>query len=389
MKHISYDKIKDLIQHNNLYLYSALDDLSCLREATFFLKKWQKNGFASEMSYMERPPEILTDPKNVLNSANSVIILGIPYFHGESEDEKKGFGRVAKYALGRDYHKVFKKKLKGFLNDLYSLVGDFEYRLASDAVPLLERALALRGGIGKVGRNSMLISNPFGSFFFLVEIFFDFYIDEIPSLYNRGNIITCGKCQRCLNQCPNHALEEEYVLNPKKCIAYLTIEHRGMFSNEERKAIGNWIFGCDNCQLCCPYNKISIKKFNRELIFSEFLPESGCGEWLKLAEVLKIHTHEDFVAKFAGTPIMRAKREGLLRNAAVVAANTNTFEIFNDLLESYKNDPSELVKSHLLWSMASLASKVSNNLVTKVKNLIFLASKNDDMPLLKEEAKKL
>ena len=388
MKHISYNKIEVLIQRHNLHLYSVLNDLSCLQDATFFLEKWQKSGYASEMSYMERSPELLANPKNVLSNAKCAIVLGIPYFHGESTEGKKGFGRVAKYAFGRDYHKVFKKRLQGLLTDLYGLVGDFEYRLATDSVPLLERAVALRAGIGKVGRNSMLISRKYGSFFFLAEIFFDFYVDDIP-LNKQCNDICCGKCQRCLKRCPNHALEELYVLNPKKCIAYLTIEHRGMFSIEERKAIGNWIFGCDECQLSCPYNKLAIKNFNQEDIFSEFLPSNGCGEWLDLSKVLKIHTHEEFVANFAGTPIMRAKREGLLRNAAVVAVNTDSYEIFDDIFDSYKNDTSELVKSHLLWALASLAPKISNNEVNKVKDLIFIARKNIDMPFLKQEAKTL
>jgi len=373
---IDYDTLVHLAKKHNLTPLAVLDDLSALQDSYKYLKSWQDADFSADMSYMKKTPERFINPLESFPTAKTIMIVAISYRHKISNEyHKTGYGHVAQYARGLDYHKVLKKKCIAFLEELKSLFGDFCFRFASDAIPLLEKALAVRAGLGFIGQNTLLIRPHFGSYFFLVELFLDFEVINIPNI--TVNVANCGNCGRCFKHCS--AFEKPYVLNAAKCVSYLTIEKRGMLPLDEREKLKNWIFGCDECQDVCPYNKLNG---DSDEIFAEF--NQGCGEWLKLENILKIRTHEVFVKQFAGSPIIRAKREGLVRNAAIVAANTKSWQNFNDLCLAYEEDESEIVRSHALWALAKLALEMGEKSISKVKLLLDSARK--DTLTVKSEA---
>jgi epoxyqueuosine reductase len=209
--------------------------------------------------------------------------------------------------------------------------------------------------MGFIGKNTLLIVPGQGSFLFLAEILWNVEIvDDEPPDRELKSPANCGSCQRCLDSCPTGAFVSPYVLDARKCISYLTIEKRGALSIQERKWLGEWVFGCDVCQEVCPFNHVSIKRNGRARI-SPLRAEYGVGRVLSLQEVLKIRSHGEFVAQFGGTAVARAKREGLLRNAAVVAANTCAVPLLRDLIDVAQSDEAGVVRQHCLWAAVTLA----------------------------------
>lgn len=286
------------------------------------LANWQKNSYFGEMQFMNR--EVLRTPENLWPQFKSIITFSVYYSRKKRLPLPKGFGKVARYAWGRDYHKVLRKKLEKFTERLVLQSGiNFNYRIFTDSVPLLERAVANQAGNGFIGKNTMLIRPKAGSFNFIAEILTDVEIGE-----NKINVIStsCGECRRCQDLCPTSAFVSEYVLDARKCISYLTIEKRGVLSASESDSISDWLFGCDVCQDVCPFNHKSLKS-EEEADLNEFDESLGAGQMLNLSEVLEIDTDVGFLDRFAGTPIMRTKRQGLIRNALIVAANTDCLEL--------------------------------------------------------------
>ena len=329
------------------------------------LSDWQRQGFAGEMEFMKRDPEILSSPKHFLPAARSALVLSATYDQTPVEPPPPGFGRVARYAWGKDYHRVLKKKLQDLVRMVeHELGAPLQARVFSDSVPLMERTLARSGRTGFVGKNTMLITPGVGSFFFLSEIIWDLEITDVPhkgESPERG----CGGCSRCISECPTDAFAAPYILNASRCIAYLTIEKRSALALAERSAIGHWIFGCDVCQEVCPFNFTALKTRRRAHI-SALQSDVGVGPYLNLKEVLRIRTHEEFVQRFGGTAIMRAKREGLLRNAAIVVANTCAYDAVHDLIQAASQDSSAVVRQHAVWALG----EVANGLGTEVKKSI-------------------
>jgi epoxyqueuosine reductase len=340
-------------------------------EASFH--NWCGEGYAAGMSYMTRRPELHARPRLLVPYAQSLITLAVDYYASTPAfDNEHRYGRVARYAWGLDYHDVVKPRLKALVGRIEQIAGrDIHSRCFVDAVPLLERGVAARGGLGFFGKNTNLLQSRSGSWFFLSEILLDL---ELPP-DNVEIKVSCGSCRRCLDACPTDAFPAPYQLDSRKCISYLTIENKREIPRALRAAVGDWIFGCDVCQDVCPFNR-----FAADTQWPEFHPQAGVGPRLDLVEVLSISSDVEFRSRFRGTPLTRPKRGGLLRNAAVVAANVGATSAVPRLIERVENDGEALIRSHCLWALGRLDSKRAEPLAER-------ALKGDPDQLVREEAR--
>lgn len=310
------------------------------------LREWQAAGMAGEMAYMNRPVELLSDPRKLQKSARSVISLGVSYYPGEHPENPGSGGRVARYAWGRDYHEVIKERLFRLRRELEEELGvKIKARAFTDAVPLLERSAAQRAGLGFFGRNSCLINGEIGSYFFIADLIVDLELE--PDEPGSG---TCGRCTRCMSACPTGAIKAPGVVDARLCISYLTIENRSEIPRKLRPLVGDWAFGCDVCQEVCPYNKRKAQKSR----WPEFSAEAGAGEYLDLLEVLEIRDEEAFERHFAGTPLTRPGRAGLVRNCCVVAGNLKLEAAVPALIRCLTEDESPVVRAHAAWALGEI-----------------------------------
>jgi epoxyqueuosine reductase len=355
-------------------------------------RSWRESGFAAGMDYMTRRPELHAHPNRLVPSAMSLITLAINYYASAPAFVHENlYGRVARYAWGLDYHDVVKPRLIALASEIEKLAGrKLHARCFVDAVPLLERAIAARAGIGFFGKNTNLLQPKSGSWFFLSEILVDL---DLPADL-RESKVSCGSCSRCIKACPTDAFAAPYRLDSRRCISYLTIENKGAIPSDLREGVGEWIFGCDVCQemrpettkhgplpvivrgqseSVCPFNR-----FAKETTWREFYPDAGVGPRLDLVEVLSIDSDEKFRRHFKGTPLTRPKRRGLLRNAAVVAANIGCTAAVPVLIERVEHDPEPLIRSHALWALTLLDGQKAKLLIER--------SLDDTDPLVREEA---
>ena len=316
---------------------------------------WRESGFAAGMVYMTRRPELHAHPSALVPYARSVITLAINYYEtAPAFEHEHRFGRVARYAWGLDYHDVVKPRLVELALQIEKFAGrKLHARCFVDAVPLLERAVAASAGVGFFGKNTNLLRPRSGSWFFLSEILVDL---DLPADENQIKV-SCGSCRRCMDACPTDAFAGPYQLDSRKCISYLTIENKGAIPRELRSQIGEWVFGCDVCQDVCPFNR-----FASDTAWLELRPESGAGSRLDLGELLSIASDEQFRARFRGTALMRPKRRGLLRNAAIAAANIGATSAVPALVERIKSDAEPLIRSHALWALAQLDFKLAKQI---------------------------
>lgn len=359
-----------------------------LAEDRAFLEAWQRAGYAGEMGYMLRDSGLLAAPQQVVEGAQSVVVFGVHYDRTPRRALRRGHGRVARYAWGRDYHKVLRRRLQSLV-ELVRTSHSFGVtaRIFSDSVPLLERALASRAGLGFVGKNTMVIVPRLGSFLFLAEVLWNLEVTGTAAPQASSGPQHCGSCTRCLSACPTGAFVAERVLDARRCISYLTIEKRGALSVEERRWLGEWVFGCDVCQDVCPFNYVSLKRGLRADI-PELGAEAGVGESLSLQEVLLMRDSAAFERRFAGTALMRAKREGLVRNAAVVAANTGASELLGALELAAREDSSAIVRQHALWGYVTLALASGERPRPVIRNRVREAL-SDPAPEVAAEARQL
>ena len=326
---------------------------------------WRESGFAGEMDYLLREDPINAKPKKIVPEAKSVISLLVNYYTEPTENPGPNFGRVAAYAVGLDYHKVLRKKIKQFQERVKKEIsGELISRGFSDSVPLLEKSFARNSGLGFFGKHTLLINKPFGSYFFIAELISN--LDIEPTEEKSG---TCGKCTKCIDVCPTNALDigiyhGKPLLDARLCISYLTIENKGIIPLELREKIGDWIFGCDLCQEVCPYNNIKNKKI-KETSWEELKPKSGVGHWLNLKEVLSIKSDEEFHEKFCRTPLSRPKRRGMLRNAAIVAGNMLSENVLPELVWLAENESDEIIREHVLWALSKHDDKKVKRIVTR------------------------
>lgn len=367
---VSADYLAEQAAKYGLTLAGVWQPVHSLTDDIKRLEAWQRQGMAGDMAYMQRPGELLGVPQQLLPSVRSVVSFAAYYDRGPVPIEAPlGYGRVARYAWGRDYHRVLSKALTTLVQDVGRSVGGLlEAKVFTDAVPLLERAAARVGGAGFIGKNTLLIQpRGRGSFFFLAEILWNAEVTEVPEL--EPNQSSCGSCARCLSACPTAAFTAPFILDARRCISYLTIEKRGMLSYQEREWLGSWVFGCDVCQEVCPFNHQALEGARSPTV-AEFSPAHGAGPLLKLSELLELRTHDQFTARFQGTALMRTKREGLLRNAAVVAANTAAVSLMPELNIAATEDASDVVRAHALWALGRLGSAEGTKLGGEVRKVI-------------------
>lgn len=341
------------------------------------LQAWQAAGYAGEMSYMERDSALFVTPERILPGAKSILSFAVRYDPGtHAEVCRPGSGRVARYARGRDYHRVLKRLVQKCMQEFEAGIEQgIQWRAFTDAVPLLERALARSAGLGFAGKNTMLIRPGEGSFFFLAEVLLDVEV-EMPQLSPpRGS---CGTCTRCLSACPTGAFVSPYQLDARRCISYLTIEKKGRFTPWEQAALGDWVFGCDVCQEVCPFNYTILKREARELL-ADFSPrgylQDGC---IDLEFLLSIRSEECFLAQFGGTPLMRPGREGLLRNACCVAGNTAATGLIPLLGEIVQNDPSAVLRETAVYALSKLRISCDTAAAREIAHILNIARFDSD-----------
>jgi epoxyqueuosine reductase len=246
---------------------------------------------------------------------------------------------VSRYALGRDYHKLMRKRLQRYATSISELVGGMGYRVFTDSAPVLEKALAAKAGIGWQGKHSNLLHRDHGSWFFLGEIYTDLNLDIDQPVENH-----CGRCTACIDVCPTQAIVAPYVVDARRCISYLTIEHKSAIPIEFRTAIGNRIYGCDDCQLFCPWNK-----FAEPTAEGDFAPRHG----LENSELVDLFawTEQMWLEKTEGSAIRRIGYESWLRNIAVALGNAETTPAVIAALESRIDTPLEILAEHVNWAL--------------------------------------
>lgn len=331
---LSHEKIDQILQEESLPRWGLAKLKTPFSFALY--EDWIKKGYHGEMAYLERHLPEKKDPKLLMKRASSAIVITTNYLpHPESEETKirwplSGSAKVASYAQGRDYHHFLKARLARVIEKLKCLAPNEEFASFTDSSPVLERDLAARAGLGWIGKNTCLISRGSGSLFFISEIYtsIDFQVAELPVTDH------CGTCTRCLDACPTGALVAAKELDARKCISYLTIESREVAQEPLREKIGSWLFGCDICQTVCPWN---IKFHGAEKIKAL---ENQCGDRKALIEDLCYilsSSNRALERAFLGTPLARAGSFGLKRNAIVIAANQNVFEV-TQLIEKLLDD---------------------------------------------------
>ncbi len=306
---------------------------------------WAAAGMAGEMAYMSRDPDRRSDPRRILPHAQSVIVVGLSHYTLQLPDEVKSDpsrGLIARYAWGVDYHEVMTPRL----NDLEKFVReesgrDVESKVYVDTGAVLERDWAQLAGLGFIGKNTCLINPHMGSWLFLGVLMIDLDLEVDQPIKNVG----CGNCTRCLVACPTDAFTSPYVLDARKCISYLTIELRGSIPIELRSLMGSRIFGCDICQDICPWPT----RFAQPTHERSFYPVELDRAAPRLIDLARL-SEDQFNTRFAGTPILRTKRRGLLRNVAVALGNWGSIEA-REALSILVQDAEPIVAEHARWGL--------------------------------------
>lgn len=290
-----------------------------LTDSEVQFKKWIENSYHGQMEWITKNQERRFNPKELLDNVKSVIILGLNYYQPNSDTIPKGKGLVSRYARGKDYHKIIRKKTENLLYRLDKEVkGEHQYKWWVDYGPFMERPYAEKAGLGYIGKSGMLITKQFGSWVFLSEILTTIEIEpDKPTDLEHGK---CGECRLCIEACPTEAIVSPRVVDSNKCISYLTIERPETIPVELSSKFGSMVFGCDVCQDVCPHN-LSRQKLTTH---KEFEYCNGVGEFLDLEEVLNLKDREAFLELTAGTPLTRPKEDGLKRNARIVLENETT-----------------------------------------------------------------
>jgi len=315
-----------------------------LEAAQASLDAWLEQGRHGEMQYMARHGTKRSHPEALLPGAVRVISARMDYFpeshaaaHAALDDARRAY--VARYALGRDYHKVLRGRLKRLGQAIRERVGEYGYRVCVDSAPVLEKAIAEKAGLGWIGKHTNVINDKAGSWFLLGEI-----LTDLPLPVDEPASEHCGSCRACLDVCPTGAIVAPFELDATRCISYLTIELRGAIPVEFREAIGNRIFGCDDCQLVCPWNKFAQR--TRE---DDFMPRHE----LDTADLVTLFEWDEgrWSTLTEGSALRRPGYEGWLRNIAVALGNAPGTPEVIAALRRRADDPSELVREHVAWAL--------------------------------------
>ena len=322
---------------------TGITDTALGDHETHFLN-WLEQGRHGEMEYMQRHGTRRSRPADLVPGTTRVISVRMDYFPPGSRDAETvlangNLAYVSRYALGRDYHKVMRNRLQRLAERIESTVGEFGYRAFVDSAPVLEKALAEKAGLGWIGKHSNLLSRDAGSWYFLGELYTD-----LPLPADKAVEPHCGSCTACIDACPTGAIVAPYQVDARRCISYHTIELHGPIPEEFRPLMGNRIYGCDDCQLVCPWNR-----FSGESDVADFAARHGLDAPDLCA--LFAWTEEEFLERMAGSAIRRIGHERWLRNIAVALGNAPHSEAVIAALRARRDDPSALVREHVQWAL--------------------------------------
>ena len=320
-----------------------------LSAAEVHFTEWLVHQRHGSMHYMEKHGARRSRPAELIPGTIRVISARMDYWPGTAHaagavlaDDSRAY--ISRYALGRDYHKVLRGRLQRLADRIEQAIGPFQYRVFTDSAPVLEKALAEKAGIGWIGKHTNLLEQRTGSWFFLGELYTDLPLPvDVPAVNH------CGTCQACIDICPTRAIVAPYQLDARRCISYLTIELRGSIPGEFRPLIGNRIYGCDDCQLVCPWNRFA--KTTSEM---DFAPRHG----LDAPTLLELFawSEEEFLANTEGSAIRRIGYECWLRNIAVALGNGPKTGTARAALNARADHASELVREHVAWALARLGT---------------------------------
>src|SRR6266581_1423704 len=314
------------------------------------LSAWLAAGRHGEMDYMARHGVRRARPAELVPGTIRVISARLDYLPMRARDpaavlrdSRKAY--LSRYALGRDYHKVLRGKLQRLADRIAGAVGEFRYRVFTDSAPVLEVALAAKAGLGWRGKHTLLLTREAGSFFFLGEIYTD-----LPLPVSAVQSEHCGSCHACIDACPTGAIVAPYELDARRCISYLTIELKGSIPEDLRPLIGNRVYGCDDCQLVCPWNK-----YAQPCAESDFAVRNGLDD----ADLVTLFawSRSEFEERLRGSAIRRIGYERWLRNLAVGLGNARYDDAFVAALAMRRDDPSPLVREHVAWALAEQQRK--------------------------------
>jgi len=309
-----------------------------------FLQQWLDEGFHGDMDYMFKHGSKRSHPEELIDGTLRIISVRMDYWPEQAKDADSVLddpisAYISRYALGRDYHKLMRSRLQKLANKIEQHIGSFGYRVFVDSAPVLEKAIAEKAGIGWIGKHTNVINEKAGSWFFLGEIY-----TNLPLPVDNPANNHCGNCQSCIDICPTQAIIAPYKLDARRCISYLTIELRDSIPVEFRKSMGNRIYGCDDCQMVCPWNKFSSPTQE-----SDFSPR----QHLDASELIELFNWNEqmFLNRTEGSAIRRIGFECWMRNIAVALGNCKTSENVINALEAKKEYDSELIREHVLWAL--------------------------------------
>ena len=325
-------------------------DTAVTEEEREDFRQWLAEGRHGTMQWLEKYQSLRFEPRELLSGCRSIIFVALNYYqhYQKTSAEQEPSGRVARYAWGRDYHKELGKRIRRVARSLEELFPGEQFRSWTDATPLAERYFAERAGIGFTGRHTLLINHQYGSWFVLGEILSTHPFPASEPARGRHGVCP-SRCVRCIDVCPTGALPAPHRIDATRCISYLTIEYDGIIPEDLRPRMGEWIFGCDLCQEVCPLNvrarTTDVEGFLRPI----------AGDSLLLRKILAIRDEEEFRLMFAGSPLMRARRRRLVRNACIVAANIGARELAPQIRECARDiDP--IIAEHGRWALKRLES---------------------------------
>lgn len=349
-EHIDYQQLKAKIKTWALELgfqQAGISDVD-LQQAGEHLQNWLDEQRHADMEYMHKHGPKRYQPASLVPGTVSVVSVRLDYMQTQLTPyadltEQPNKAAISRYALGRDYHKVLRKKLKQLSTKISDEIGPFGHRVFTDSAPIMEKAIAEKAGLGWIGKHSNLINSKAGSYFFLGEIYTD-----LPLEADKQQSFHCGSCTQCIQDCPTDAIIAPFQVDARRCISYLTIENHGAIPVEFRKAIGNRIYGCDDCQVVCPWNK-----FTQDSQEADFAPRHHLDD-IELLELF-LWTEEAFLKNTEGSPIRRIGFESWQRNLAVGLGNAKPNSDIIMALKQKLNTASSMVKEHIEWALRELS----------------------------------
>ncbi len=314
-----------------------------LDSAEQHMDQWLEAGRHGDMEFMASHGHKRSRPESLVPGTIRIISARMDFLPPDTNPRAvladHGLAYISRYALGRDYHKLIRNRLKKLAQRIQAEIGDYSYRVFTDSAPVLEKPLAFKSGLGWIGKNSLLVNRNAASWFFLGEIYTDLPLPLDTSEQNH-----CGTCDRCMLECPTKAIIKPYEVDARRCISYLTIELKGSIPEELRPLMGNRIYGCDDCLLPCPWTKFTSPSSE-----ADFLPRNG----LDAASLIELFawSKEEFLKRLEGSPIRRIGHERWLRNIAVALGNAKTTDQIISALQSREAHKSELVREHVTWAL--------------------------------------